>query len=370
MKVVVTGADGFLGWHTRVRLAALTDHTVVPVGRAQWSGLPTLLADADAVIHIAGVNRADDPDAVRDGNISLAEDLAIAIRSSARLSRVVFANTTQMGNGSPYAAGKGHATAILRDAAAGVDAAYVDVWLPNLFGEHGRPNYNSFVATFVDKAIRGETPDIADRVLELLHVQEAADVLIEGLDTFPRVIVMVGTDTTVHSVWDRLSRFYEVYRTGEIPHLDSAQDVHLFNTLRAAMFPAAYPMPLQLRTDPRGSLVETVRCHGGPGQTFVSTTRAGVTRGEHYHLDKVERFCVIGGQARISLRRMLTDEVVSFDVNGDTPVVIDMPTLWAHNITNTGSELLTTLFWTNSLFDPDAPDTYPEPVHRATTGVA
>ena len=110
------------------------------------------------------------------------------------------------------------------------------------------------------------------------------------------------------------------------------------------------------------SLYKGVRSHGGQGQTFVSTTRPGITRGEHFHLGKVERFVVLSGSATIALRRLFTDEVVSFDVSGDRPCVVDMPTMWVHNITNTGDDELTTLFWTHSLFDPDAPDTYWEPV--------
>ena len=161
---------------------------------------------------------------------------------------------------------------------------------------------------------------------------------------------------------DFLTSQYDVYRHGEIPALPSRLHVNLFNTLRAAMFPARYPMQLVRRTDPRGSLVETVRAHGSEGQTFISTTVPGITRGQHFHLRKAERFVVVGGQARISLRRVLTDEAVSFDVDGASPVVVDMPTLWTHNITNTGAGELTTMFWTNELFDPEDADTYAEEV--------
>lgn len=115
-----------------------------------------------------------------------------------------------------------------------------------------------------------------------------------------------------------------------------------------------------------------MKAHGGAGQTFCSTTRPGVTRGEHFHLAKVERFVVLRGSADISLRRVGDTDVVRFPVSGDEPVVIDMPTMWAHNITNTGPDELLTLFWTNELFDPERPDTWPEPVgdeHRVPAGV-
>jgi UDP-2-acetamido-2,6-beta-L-arabino-hexul-4-ose reductase len=141
----------------------------------------------------------------------------------------------------------------------------------------------------------------------------------------------------------------------------------LFNTYRAALFPNHYPIALTAHADERGRLVETVRAHGGQGQTFVSTTRPGITRGEHFHLGKVERFVVLSGRARISLRRVCTDEIVSFDVSGEAPAVVDMPTMWVHNITNIGDTELTTLFWTHSLFDPDNPDTFWEPVAQEAT---
>jgi UDP-2-acetamido-2,6-beta-L-arabino-hexul-4-ose reductase len=152
------------------------------------------------------------------------------------------------------------------------------------------------------------------------------------------------------------------YRAGDIPPLGSRLETDLFNTLRAALVREHLPIPLVRHTDTRGALVETVRVHGGPGQTFVSSTRPGVTRGQHLHLRKIERFVVVSGQARISLRKVLTKEILHFDVSGEDPVAIDMPTLWAHSVTNTGDRELTTMFWTNELFDPEDTDTYPEDV--------
>ena len=164
---------------------------------------------------------------------------------------------------------------------------------------------------------------------------------------------------------DTLRASNELYARGDIPPLLTDLSIDLFNTLRAARFPAHYPIPLTARTDDRGSLVEVVRAHGGQGQTFVSSTKPGITRGEHFHLRKIERFVVLTGEARISLRRLFTDDVVSFDVDGEAPAIVDMPTMWVHNITNTGPGDLTTLFWTHELFDPSAPDTFPEPVADA-----
>lgn len=361
MKIVLTGAHGFLGWHTRVRLHALTDHEVVPVGRDNFDELPDLFHNVDAVIHIAGINRGSE-DEVEDGNRRLAQQVGQAVVAAGHAPRIIFANSTQAGNGTPYGTGKQAASKVLAAVAEEVGAHFVDVQLPNIFGEHGRPYYNSFVATFVDSVIKSVPPQITDREVELLHVQSAAQWLIDALVTAESRLAPSGELTTVQDVYEKLQSFRQTYESGDIPPLLTQFDVDLFNTLRAALFPEHYPIALTVHADERGRLVETVRSHGGQGQTFVSTTRPGVTRGDHFHLGKVERFVVLAGQARISLRKTLTEETVSFDVNGDQPAIVDMPTMWVHNITNTGDTEVVTLFWTHTLFDPSAPDTFWEPV--------
>lgn len=365
MKILITGAAGFLGWHTRARLHTLTDHEVVAVTRDNWDELPALAKDAEAIIHLAGVNRADSDEAVENGNIKLAEDVAAAVRDAGRPVRVIYSSTTQVGNGTPYGRGKERAGEILNEAATASGAAYVEVRLPGVFGEHARPNYNTFVATFIDKLLKGETPQVNDNPVELVHVQDAAADLIAALTSKDRLIRTHGESTRVPEVLALLENFHDVYSRGEIPKLPTMFHTNLFNTYRAATFPEKYPFSLMVNDDHRGELIETIRAHGSGGQAFVSYTKPGKTRGEHFHLSKIERFVVIRGNARISLRKLLTDEVIDFDVQGDKPAVIDMPTLWVHNITNVGDEDLITMFWADQLFNPAAPDTYWEPVRAA-----
>lgn len=363
MKILLTGAAGFLGWHTRVRLRSLTEHEIVLATRDNWSHLAELVAGCDAIIHIAGVNRGT-PHEVNEGNLQLAEDIAGLLRPGSSVRRIVYANSVWAGTASPYGEGKAKANNVLAAAAADVDATYVDVRLPNIFGEGGRPDYNSFVATFVHKVIAGDNPEIADRPIRLLHAQAAAQTLIDGLSTSLPNLEPMGSATTVQTVWDTLVTMKGLYDVGDIPPMLNELDIELFNTLRWAMFPEHYPIKLVQHADDRGDLVEIVRSHGGQGQTFVSTTHPGVTRGEHFHLEKIERFVVIRGSGRMSLRKVFTDEVISFDVTGDEPVIVDMPTMWIHNITNTGDDELVTLFWAHELFNPEAPDTFWEPVCR------
>lgn len=361
MRVALTGASGFLGWHLRCRLAMATDHEVVALDRQGFGSLSRAIEGADAVIHVAGINRGT-ADEVTSGNVCLAEAVATAARSLDRPPRLVFANSIQAERDNPYGQSKRRASEVLASAGADCDVPFVDVQLPNLFGEHGRPGYNSFVATFVHDVVTGRQPQVTDNQVELLHVQAAAQALIEGLTGPSRTARPRGERHGVAEVLTLLHGFNTYYRDGEIPALLSPFSTQLFNTYRAAAFQERGPMRFQKRTDRRGSLVETVKVHGGGGQTFFSSTVPGVTRGEHYHERKIERFVVIDGQARIRLRKLFTDEVLAFDVTGEEPVAVDMPTFWVHNITNTGDRDLYTLFWTDSVFDPEHPDTYAQPV--------
>ncbi|MEP6526107.1 MAG: hypothetical protein ABJA86_03010 [Nocardioidaceae bacterium] len=186
--------------------------------------------------------------------------------------------------------------------------------------------------------------------------------LMDGLAGDSRIDNPSGTPVTVAEVLGALQRFQHPYDSGDIPPLVTELDIELFNTFRAELFPARYPIPLVKRADARGELFECVRSHGGGGHAFVSSTVPGATRGEHFHLRKVERFVVLRGRALITLRRLLTHDVVTFVVDGESPVALDMPTMWAHNITNTSDGELVTLFWTSTIFDAAHPDTYPEQV--------
>lgn len=361
MRVLITGAEGFLGWHLRARLQASTDYDVVAVGRPNWNELPRLAQGADVVVHLAGVNRGE-PTEVEHGNVALARDLAEALRSVSPPPRIIYASSVQSGNGTPYGNGKALAGQVLAQAADLIGSVMIEAYLPNLFGEGGLPDYNSFVATFVDRIVRGERVNLADRELQLMHAQDAAKVLLRAFDGPADPLRPAGVPTTVAETFDGLMSLHDTYRTGEIPPIGSKHQLDLLNTLRHRMFEQQRFHRLVRREDERGALVETVRAHSSPGQSFVSTTRPGATRGEHFHLRKIERFVVVAGEARISLRRLFTEHRVEIAVRGDEPVAVDMPTGWAHNIVNTGSEVLVTAFWTNELFDPSDADTYPEGV--------
>jgi UDP-2-acetamido-2,6-beta-L-arabino-hexul-4-ose reductase len=359
--VVLTGAGGFLGWHVRVLARALRLPEPVIVDRtalADPAQVADLIDGADRVIHMAGVNRGSASE-VADGNVALARQLTAGLRACGTPpKKVVFANSIQAGNGTPYGDGKATAAVLLAETTRWFGSEFDDVLLPNLFGEHGLPNYNSVIATFCRLLAEGGLPQVTgDRELDLLHVSDAAAILLGAVDDDHEIPL---TRRSVSRLAEQLTGYADIYRTGDIPSLRTPFDVRLFNTYRSHLPPA--PIALTTHRDARGGLVEAVKVHGGGGQTFCSSTVPGVTRGQHFHLAKIERFVVVRGEAEICMRRVLHDDVLRFRVSGDEPVILDMPTMWAHNITNVGDGELTTLFWSNELFDPARPDTYAEPV--------
>ncbi len=276
----------------------------------------------EQIIHIAGVNRADSDEAVEQGNVALAETLAAAVRANGAPVDLVYANSVQADLDNAYGRGKARAAEILEAVVTEVGGSFADLLLPNLFGEHGRPGYNSFVATFAHEVAAGRTPTVTgDREIPLLHAQDAAAALIGALGTNVRAVVDAET-IAISEVLQFFTEAHELYATrGEVPDISTPMRRNLFNTYRAAAFPDMWPISPQVHADNRGDLFETVRAHGGTGMAFMSTTLPGQKRGEHYHLHKVERFFVVKGEAEIELRRLLHDDVVTFRLSGDKPVV-------------------------------------------------
>lgn len=362
-QVAMTGGGGFLGWHTRCALHARGDsvNQIAMGERHDATASDALIDGAPRLIHLAGVNRGTEEE-VRDGNVLFAEQLVDVLRRvPSPPPIVVYANSTQAENGTVYGDAKARAAEILGKAASDLGLEFVDLRLPNLFGEHGRPFYNAVTATFCHVLAEGGEPTVVnDKELTLLHAQNAADLLIGAVD--PSEQAGLEVQETVSGILRRLAGFAQVYASGEIPDIAESFDRDLFNTYRSYTFGNRAEIHLVKRADPRGSFFEMIRARGGEGQSSFSTTVPGVSRGDHYHRRKIERFTVLVGEAVIAVRQLFSSEVREFRVSGDAPVAIDMPTLWPHKITNAGDTLLYTSFWTNELYDDDNPDTIREMV--------
>ena len=221
---------------------------------------------------------------------------------------------------------------------------FINLIIPHVFGEYGRPNYNSCVSTFCHQLTREEKPEVnPDGRLELIHVQDLVEKMIELYrENFNGEFRILGHEITVPELADKLEAFVETYLRGfQLPDLTDGFERRLFNTFRSSINHDQRNQHVPLHSDNRGWLVETVKANSG-GQCFVSSTQSGITRGNHFHRFKVERFFVLQGKARIKLRRLFTNEVITYDVEGGTPVYVDMPTLYTHSITNIGEEELIT----------------------------
>lgn len=362
-KIALTGANGFLGWHLRAAAHAAGDETNgIRVGNGFDMGSATAAIEgSERALHIAGINRGS-VEEVSSGNVQFAEQFAAALRAASVPPAVVaFANSTQADNGSVYGEAKSRAAGIIAAAAADIGAEFQDVWLPNLFGEHGQPFYNAVTSTFCHLLAHGDEPTVQqDRELTLLHAQDAADLLLGA--TSREESRTKERRELVSGLLERLKEISALYAAGEISDVSTDFGRDLFNTYRSFTFPQQAPVRLQRHADTRGSFFEIIRTHGGDGQSSFSTTVPGITRGDHYHRRKIERFTVLSGVGRISLRRLFSNEVISFEVSGDEPAAVDMPTMWSHNITNVGVDTLYTSFWTNDIFDPEKPDTIAEEV--------
>ncbi|MEU3846130.1 NAD-dependent epimerase/dehydratase family protein [Micrococcus terreus] len=360
--VALTGAQGFLGWHVRLRHFSRSGEDTLRIGlgeRYQPQASAEALDASDRLIHLAGVNRGTDQE-VHAGNVQMARQLASALRNAQHPpSTVVFANSIQAGNGSVYGTAKQQAATELATVCRELGLTFVDLQLPNLFGEHGRPFYNSVVATFSHLIALGEPVEVKeDRELELMHAQTAASAVLDATEA-GQIADYRTRRILVSAVAEKLTGFQHLYQDGQIPDLTDPFDRDLFNTFRSYSFMHRPTIALEPKTDTRGQLVETVKSHGGEGQTFFSTTRPGVIRGQHFHLRKIERFAVLSGTARLGIRKMFTGEVIDLEVAGDTPCAVDMPIGWVHNLRNEHDTAdVLTQFWTNEVFNPDDTDTF------------
>jgi UDP-2-acetamido-2,6-beta-L-arabino-hexul-4-ose reductase len=335
---------------------------VVRIGRAEFEEpelMDSALSQVDAVVHLAGVNRGSD-EVVSSTNLMLDNRLSEGLARTQRPLVLVYGNSTQSRGNSVFGESKARAAEILRLQCEALGNPFVDVVIPHVFGEHGRPFYNSVVATFSHQLATGGNPQVeVDRELNLVHAQTVAEILLDATRSQEfRQVAFDGKRILVSETLEKLKSMSEPYAEARLPDLSDPFTRDLFNTYRSFTFPDKWPIHPSKHSDERGELVEAVRAAGGETQVFFSTTKAGFTRGDHFHLRKVERFLVLDGQASIKLRRLFTQEVIEFTVSGDTPAIVDMPTLWTHSISNSGERDLLTLFYADDEYNPDDPDTY------------
>lgn len=363
MKVLVTGADGFIGRNLHVALGEREGCEVLPVTRETGAAeLRQLVAQADAAIHLAGVNRPQDPVEFATSNADFTARLCQALLATGRPIPVAFASSIQVERDNPYGLSKRQAETHLADYGRRSGASVAVYRLANVFGKWSRPNYNSAVATFCHNIARGLPIriDAADAPVRLVYVDDFLAELLhflaepgEGL-RFPEAGPVYTT--TVGDLARQIEAFKEV-RTSLVTERVGVGLVRaLYATYVSFLPPEAFSYDVPKHGDPRGLFVEMLKTPDC-GQFSYFTAHPGVTRGGHYHHSKTEKFLVIKGRARYRFRHLLTDETFEVESHGDEPLVVETIPGWAHDITNIGDNELVVMLWANEIFDRARPDT-------------
>lgn len=371
INIGITGQPGFIGTHLYNYLGLQKDEvTRIPFQDdffTDESRLQGFVKQCDVIVHLAAVNRHNEPDVIYNTNLELIRKLLDACDKTGTKPHILFSSSTQEERDNVFGRSKREGREILSQWAEKNGALFTGMVIPNVFGPFGMPYYNSVVATFSHQLTHGEVPKVeVDAQLKMIYVGDLVKViydLIRNKVAAKEFRIPHMKEIKVTEILTLLKGFKEGYfEKGVFPDLNDPFERDLFNTFVCYIdHDKRNPVKLLKNTDDRGSFVETVKLTSG-GQVSFSTTRPGITRGNHFHIRKAERFAVIKGKAVIQLRRIGTDKVMNFDLDGDEPSFVDMPVWHTHNITNTGSEDLYTIFWISEFFDPEDPDTYFEKV--------
>lgn len=366
-RIGITGQNGFVGSHLYNTLGLMPDKFErIDFERTFFEDsekLDDFVKQCDVIVHLAAMNRHPDPEMIFNNNIDLVKTLTASLERTGSKAHVLFSSSSQEEKDNLYGKSKKEGRSILKDWAKKSGGTFTGMIIPNVFGPFGKPNYNSFIATFCYKLTHGETPVIDnDGEVKLIYVAELVQEMIGQIENAETNDLYEVSHTSVNKVSEvlfKLENYRELYfENGEIPELKSKFDLNLFNTFRCYFdIKNHYPVKFTQHTDPRGAFVEVIRLGIG-GQCSFSTTVPDITRGNHFHTRKIERFAVIKGKALIQLRKIDTDEVLDFYLDGNEPAYVDMPVWYTHNIKNIGTEELYTIFWINEPFDPKDADTY------------
>lgn len=366
-KVGITGQNGFVGsylYNTLGLSPEKYERIEFDIDCFQNEQMmDEFVAQCDVIVHLAAMNRHPDPQVIYDTNIELVQKLITSLNNTGSKAHVLFSSSSQEERDNLYGKSKKEGRELLINWAEQSGGKFTGLIIPNVFGPFGQPNYNSFIATFCHKLTHGETPHIDnDGEVNLIYVGELVQETIQQIESGKSEYSYKAPYTATKKVSEVLALLNE-YKAkyldnGEIPVIKDSFEHNLFNTYRSYIdHKTHFPVKFTQHTDPRGAFVEVIRLGIG-GQCSFSTTVPGITRGNHYHTRKIERFAVIKGKAQIQLRKIDTDEVLDFYLDGAEPAYVDMPIWYTHNIKNIGNEDLYTIFWIDEPFNPEDADTY------------
>lgn len=375
MKVLITGANGFVGKNLRLLLSERKDVEVQCFTRDDDMGqLPTLLREVDFVFHLAGVNRPQDPQEFTAGNAELTQALCKALcdesDATGRRVPVIYTSSTQAERDNPYGQSKRAAEQALFDAQASHQIPVHVFRLPNVFGKWCKPNYNSAIATFCHNIARGFPIQVNDPAVPvtLVYVDDVIDRFVQLMDGADAQVDADGFalmspqyTATVGELAAHIQSFRNSRDTLVIDRVGTGLVRALYATYVSYLPVEAFAYTVPQYGDPRGVFVEMLKTPDC-GQFSFFTAHAGITRGGHYHHTKTEKFLVIKGQARFKFRHMNTGETHELVTSGEKAEIVETVPGWTHDITNIGQDEMIVMLWANEIFDRARPDTYACPL--------
>ena len=370
MRVGITGHTGFIGYHLKnTILYKIQNYNLDLLGKADFKSqekLQEFTQRNDVIVHLAGINRDDNEEYIFEENIDLTKKIIESAESVNFKGKVIFASSTQFELNTSYARAKKKCTEMFLKSSKKNNYKFTSLIIPNVFGPFCKPNYNSFIATFSDNLLKQKPIKIDSKhKIPLIYVDNLIFEILDEIESKSSHIKKISPDIkiTPKEVGDLLKLFHKSYLKEKIlPKFNSRFEEMLFYTFISYInieeyFPISHPK----HEDNRGFFSEIIRLNG-QAQFSFSTTNKDITRGDHFHTRKIERFTVIKGEALIKIRKIGTKKVIEYKMGKSLPSSVDMFPWHTHNIQNIGNEELITLFSINEHFDNNDPDTYHEKV--------
>lgn len=371
MKVLVTGAKGFIGQNLIAELKRREAVEVLPFDvDSPMEQLEQYCAQCDFVYNLAGVNRPRRDEEFMEGNFGFANTLVEALKKAGNTCPVMNASSTQAALENPYGKSKKAGEDMLFSYGKETGAEIYIYRFPNVFGKWCRPNYNSAVATFCYNIAHGLPIQVNDRstVMRLVYIDDVVEELLQALDRHPHVnldgycFVPTVYETTLGEIVNLLYSFKESRKNLMLPDMtEGGFEKKLYSTYISYLPKDDFAYPLLMHEDERGSFTEILKSVDR-GQVSVNISKPGIKKGEHWHHTKNEKFLVVSGNALIRFRRHGESEITEYHVSGEKLEVVDIPTGYTHSIINEGTTDLVTLMWCNECFNPGKTDTIYEAV--------
>lgn len=365
MNILVTGANGFVGKNL---IAELKNHDYTNIfeytKESTLDDLSQYTKKCDFVFHLAGVNRPKDESEFMEGNFGLTSKLLQALKENDNQAPVLITSSIQADLNNPYGKSKKAGEDILFDYQKEAGTEVYVYRLPNLFGKWSKPNYNSVVATFCHNIARNQEIQVNDSnvELELAYIDDVLAEFMRALDGKPTTneeycVVPTTHNITLGQLAKMIISFKESRDNLHIPDMGNELTKKLYSTYLSYLPEDNFSYPLTMHVDERGSFTEFMRTENS-GQVSVNISKPGITKGNHWHHTKNEKFLVVSGEGMIRFRLLESDEIIEYKVSGDKLEVVDIPVGYTHSIVNTGNTDMVTLMWVNENFDPKNPDTY------------